>query len=221
MTRGVGGFQAGPEIGRVIGESDGARRDGRGLPRPAVARRVLHRPAGQVLRIAGEHPLTLYVDKREIVTLMTLGAAPEALTLGYLRNQRLIVASMEPRGATASYDAAADTYATRWDEINVGSQSCHGPGAAHQAWADAKRDGKPAPSGAEKAYGLVVDFRALPRMRALGVPVCFDATHSVQQPGQGADGSSGGRRARPARRPPSSSPTSCAISPSPSPAVAC
>ena len=44
--------------------------------------------------IAGEHPLTLYVDKREIVTLMTLGAAPEALAIGYLRNQRL-VASLE------------------------------------------------------------------------------------------------------------------------------
>jgi FdhD protein len=40
--------------------------------------------------IAGEHPLTIYVDKQELVTLMTLGAAPEALTLGYLRNQRLI-----------------------------------------------------------------------------------------------------------------------------------
>ena len=40
--------------------------------------------------IAGEHPLTLYVDKREILTLMTLGAAPEALTIGYLRNQRLV-----------------------------------------------------------------------------------------------------------------------------------
>lgn len=40
--------------------------------------------------IAGEHPLTLYVDKREIVTLMTLGRAPEALTIGYLRNQRLV-----------------------------------------------------------------------------------------------------------------------------------
>ena len=39
--------------------------------------------------IAGEHPLTLYIDKREIVTLMTLGQAPEALALGYLRNQRL------------------------------------------------------------------------------------------------------------------------------------
>jgi len=40
--------------------------------------------------IAGEHPLTLYVDKREIVTLMTLGQAPEALAVGYLRNQRLV-----------------------------------------------------------------------------------------------------------------------------------
>ena len=40
--------------------------------------------------IAGEHPLTVYVDKREILTLMTLGAAPEALAIGYLRNQRLL-----------------------------------------------------------------------------------------------------------------------------------
>ena len=40
------------------------------------------------ISIAGEHPLTLYVDKREIVTLMTLGAWPEALAIGYLRNQR-------------------------------------------------------------------------------------------------------------------------------------
>ena len=40
--------------------------------------------------IAGEHPLTLYVDKQEIVTLMTLGAAPEALAIGFLRNQRLV-----------------------------------------------------------------------------------------------------------------------------------
>ncbi|HZR68385.1 MAG TPA: formate dehydrogenase accessory sulfurtransferase FdhD [Burkholderiales bacterium] len=46
---------------------------------------------GEAVRqpIAGEHPLTLYIDKREIVTLMTLGQAPEALAIGYLRNQRL------------------------------------------------------------------------------------------------------------------------------------
>ncbi len=40
--------------------------------------------------VAGEHPLTLYVDKQELLTLMTLGAAPEALAIGYLRNQRLV-----------------------------------------------------------------------------------------------------------------------------------
>ncbi len=45
-------------------------------------------------------------------------------------------------------------------------------------------------------YGdLVVDMRSFPRMRAAtGVPVIFDATHSVQQPGQGEGGASGGLR---------------------------
>ncbi|WP_460837626.1 formate dehydrogenase accessory sulfurtransferase FdhD [Noviherbaspirillum agri] len=40
--------------------------------------------------IPAERALTVYVDRRELVTLMTLGGAPEALTLGYLRNQRLV-----------------------------------------------------------------------------------------------------------------------------------
>lgn len=40
---------------------------------------------------------------------------------------------------------------------------------------------------------LVVDFRALPQMRALGVPVVMDATHSVQMPGA-LGNSSGGQR---------------------------
>jgi 2-dehydro-3-deoxyphosphooctonate aldolase (KDO 8-P synthase) len=43
-------------------------------------------------------------------------------------------------------------------------------------------------------HRLVVDFQSLPVMRALGVPVLFDATHSVQLPG-GARGRSGGNRA--------------------------
>ena len=42
------------------------------------------------IAIPAERPLTVYVDKREIVTLMTLGGATEALVLGYLRNQRLV-----------------------------------------------------------------------------------------------------------------------------------
>lgn len=48
--------------------------------------------------------------------------------------------------------------------------------------------------GASFGYNnLVVDFRSLPRLRSLGVPVCFDATHSVQLPG-GLGASSGGER---------------------------
>ena len=40
--------------------------------------------------IAGERALTLFLDDREVVTLMTLGTHPEMLTLGYLLNQRLV-----------------------------------------------------------------------------------------------------------------------------------
>ena len=44
----------------------------------------------RVVRVSGESPLTLKVDDKEVVTLMTLGTNPELLALGYLRNQRLI-----------------------------------------------------------------------------------------------------------------------------------
>ncbi len=48
--------------------------------------------------------------------------------------------------------------------------------------------------GASFGYNtLVSDMRALPIMAAMGAPVIFDATHSVQQPG-GQGGSSGGQR---------------------------
>lgn len=48
--------------------------------------------------------------------------------------------------------------------------------------------------GASFGYNnLVVDMRSFPVMRALGCPVIYDATHSVQLPG-GAGGSSGGQR---------------------------
>ena len=48
--------------------------------------------------------------------------------------------------------------------------------------------------GATFGYGnLVVDMRGLVQMRALGVPVCLDATHSVQMPGGGGDTTGGDR----------------------------
>ncbi len=42
------------------------------------------------VEIAGELPLTIFVDNHEVVTLMTLGSHPEELALGYLHNQRLV-----------------------------------------------------------------------------------------------------------------------------------
>jgi FdhD protein len=63
--------------------------------------------------IAGEHPLTLYVDKREILTLMTLGAAPEALAIGYLRNQRLLHSIDEIVSVQVDWDVDAVAVTTR------------------------------------------------------------------------------------------------------------
>ena len=56
------------------------------------------------LQVAGEFPLTIKVDDREVVTLMTLGTWPEALTLGYLRNQRLIEDLEEIRSVEVDWE---------------------------------------------------------------------------------------------------------------------
>jgi predicted CXXCH cytochrome family protein len=44
-------------------------------------------------------------------------------------------ASCHSTGLQRGYDAATDRYDTTWTEISVGCESCHGPGAAHVAWA--------------------------------------------------------------------------------------
>jgi FdhD protein len=58
--------------------------------------------------IPAERALTVYVDKREIVTLMTLGAHPELLVLGYLRNQRLVGDVREVESITVDWEAGED-----------------------------------------------------------------------------------------------------------------
>ncbi len=58
--------------------------------------------------IPAERALTVYVDKREIVTLMTLGAHPELLVLGYLRNQRLVGDVSEVESITVDWEAGED-----------------------------------------------------------------------------------------------------------------
>jgi FdhD protein len=63
--------------------------------------------------IAGEHPLTLYVDKHELLTIMTLGAAPEALAIGYLRNQRLLERIEDVVSVQVDWDVNAVVVNTR------------------------------------------------------------------------------------------------------------
>lgn len=68
----------------------------------------------QSLEIPSERALTVYVDKRELVTLMTLGAQPEWLVLGYLLNQRLIQDVRDIESVTVDWEvgaAAVKTYA--------------------------------------------------------------------------------------------------------------
>ena len=67
----------------------------------------------RAIAIAGEHPLTLYVDKQELLTLMTLGAAPEALAIGYLRNQRLLDSIEDIVSVQVDWDVNAVVINTR------------------------------------------------------------------------------------------------------------
>jgi FdhD protein len=61
----------------------------------------------RTMHIPNERPLTIYVDKHEIVTLMTLGAAPELLVLGYLRNQQLVPSLDDVESVTVDWDVGA------------------------------------------------------------------------------------------------------------------
>ncbi|MEO5659643.1 MAG: formate dehydrogenase accessory sulfurtransferase FdhD [Polaromonas sp.] len=61
----------------------------------------------QKVSIPAERALTVYVDKRELVTLMTLGATPELLVLGYLRNQRLVKNAGDIESVTVDWEVGA------------------------------------------------------------------------------------------------------------------
>ena len=83
-----------------------------------------HGAAG-IVSIAGEHPLTVYVDKREILTLMTLGAAPEALVLGYLRNQRLVESLEDIVAVQVDWEVNAASVYTKNGLIDLDEKMAH------------------------------------------------------------------------------------------------
>ncbi|MEJ1162657.1 formate dehydrogenase accessory sulfurtransferase FdhD [Variovorax sp. CCNWLW186] len=85
------------------------------LPRLTQARAALTREVAVVdehgahgtVSIPAERDLTVYVDRRELVTLMTLGAQPELLVLGYLLNQRLIESASDVESVTVDWEVGA------------------------------------------------------------------------------------------------------------------
>lgn len=71
------------------------------------------------ISLTGERPLTIYLDKQEIVTLMTLGAQPELLTLGYLRNQRLVDKLTDIESIQVDWDVDAVVVTTNRSKANL------------------------------------------------------------------------------------------------------
>ena len=81
------------------------------------ARRNLHIPV--------ERPLTVFIDKRELVTLMTLGASPELLVLGWLLNQRLIAGVADVASITVDWDVGAAAVKTHAGIADLEAKTAH------------------------------------------------------------------------------------------------
>ena len=77
------------------------------------------------IHIPAERPLTVFVDKRELVTLMTLGEKPELLVLGYLRNQRLITHVQEVESVTVDWDVGAAAVRTHGGVQDIAAKTAH------------------------------------------------------------------------------------------------
>lgn len=74
---------------------------------------VNERGERQAMHIPAERDLTVYVDKRELVTLMSLGAHPELLVLGFLLNQRLVKSAQEIESITVDWEVNSAAVKTR------------------------------------------------------------------------------------------------------------
>lgn len=83
-----------------------------GLPATQKADAVDEYQNIRELDIADERPLTIYLDRHEVVTLMTLGTQPELLTLGYLKNQGLVNKIKDIKSIQVDWDVNAAVVTT-------------------------------------------------------------------------------------------------------------
>jgi FdhD protein len=75
------------------------------------------------LAIPSERALTVYVDKRELITLMTLGEHPEWLVLGYLINQRLVRSAEDIESITVDWEVGAAAVKTRSGIVDLAAKT--------------------------------------------------------------------------------------------------
>ncbi len=68
---------------------------------------------------------------------------------GRAQNWNFMCADCHSTNVRKGFDAGADAFDTRWSEISVGCEACHGPGSAHVAWSKA-------PDASDPSQGLTV-----------------------------------------------------------------
>jgi FdhD protein len=125
-----------PEPPRVLPQHGDQKRDAApraSSPRLTQARCELLREidvidehgARRRVSIPAERPLTVFVDRRELVTLMTLGAMPELLVLGYLMGQRLVSSPGEIESVTVDWDVHAAAVRTHHGLADLAAKTAH------------------------------------------------------------------------------------------------
>ncbi len=126
------------------------------------------RGEARTLMVAGERPLTLYVDKQEVVTLMTLGTHPEWLVLGYLYNQGLIEQLGEVQAVQVDWEVEAAAVVTRDGISNLADKLSHrtvtsgcGQGTVFGTLLDSVAEValRPQPLRQSRLYGLLDNLR--------------------------------------------------------------
>ncbi|CAK6686772.1 3-deoxy-8-phosphooctulonate synthase [Synechococcus sp. BA-124 BA4] len=131
--------------------------------------------------------LQVLTDIHESRQAMPVAAVADVLQIpAFLCRQTdlLLAAAEAVRGTDKTINIKKGQFLAPWDMAEVVNKMR--AAGADNLWLTER--------GSSFGYNtLVVDFRSLPQLQALGCPVIFDATHSVQQPG-GRGSSSGGQR---------------------------
>lgn len=125
----------------------------------------------RALELPAERALTLYVERQEVVTLMTLGAEPEHLVLGWLLNQGLVDGVGAVESISVDWDVAAAAVRLRagaaWQGQRLTQRTVTtgcGQGSVFGQWLDALQAARvPPPERSSVAASTVVE--AMERMR--------------------------------------------------------